>query len=83
MPVFTLKIQSTNKYLTLISGVTRLTPSETDVLATIIDFIQLKNLHVIDDQVKDHVIETYKFHPQTYHNMLHIFRKEKTSCTFT
>jgi hypothetical protein len=78
MPVFTLKIETARKYLGLISGVTRLTPTETDVLATIIEFMQLKNLHVIDDQVKDFVIKTYKFeNPQTYHNMLHIFRKKK------
>lgn len=77
MAVFTLKIDTARKYLALISGVTRLTPSETEVLAEIIDFMQLKNLHVVDDQVKEHVLRKFKFHQQTYHNMLHIFRKKK------
>lgn len=78
MSVFTIKIETPRKYLGSIAGVTRLTPTENDVLATIIEFMLLKNLKVIDDQVKNYVIKTFKFeNPQTYHNMLHIFRKKK------
>jgi hypothetical protein len=78
MSVFTIKIDTARKYLGSISGVTRLTPTENDVLASIIEFMLLKNLRVIDDQVKNYIIKTFKFeNPQTYHNMLHIFRKKK------
>jgi hypothetical protein len=78
MSVFTIKIETVRKYLGTISGITRLTPTENDVLAAIIEYMQLKSLRVIDDQVKAYIIKTFKFeNPQTYHNMLHTFRKKK------
>jgi hypothetical protein len=78
MATFTITIDDSKKYLHLISGVTRLTPKETDVLAEIIKFMSQKSIPVIDDRVKDHVMKAMNFkNEQTYHNILSTFRKKK------
>jgi len=56
MPTFKVTIQNPKAYLTAISGVTRLTPRETELLGEIIEFMHVKRLTVLDDDVKNHTV---------------------------
>jgi len=78
MAVFDITLKTTLQYLTAISGLTKLAPKETEILAEIIDFMRLQNLYLLDDKVREHIMLKYKFsHIQTYYNLIAKYRKNK------
>jgi len=82
MPTFNITIQSPKAYLTAISGITRLTPRETELLGEIIEFMHVKRLTVLDDDVKNHIIkiagfDSNKHKSQGYYNLVHSLKKKK------
>lgn len=77
MAVFNITISTTEAYLKAISGLTSLTPRESELLAAIINFMLLKNLTVLDEQVKYHILNTFKMNSQTYYNLISKLRKKK------
>ena len=79
MPTFKVTIQNPKAYLTAISGVTRLTPRETELLGEIIEFMHVKRLTVLDDDVKNHIIKVANFNqdkPQGYYNLIYTLKKK-------
>lgn len=77
MAQFNISINSSEKYLLAISGLTGITRKETIILASIIDFMIDKNLFSLDDSVRDHIMNKFKINKQTYHNFIYKYRKKK------
>lgn len=81
MPSFTITIQNPKAYLHAISGITKLTPKESELLGEIVEFMQIKKLRVLDDEVKNHVIKTAGFSgkkpAQSYYNLISSLKKKK------
>lgn len=78
MPVFKIVLQNSKQYLHAISGVTKLTPKEADLLGEIIDYMRSRKLHVLDDDVKNHITKVAGYnHPQCYYNLICSLKKKK------
>ena len=81
MPAFKITIQNPKAYLHAISGLTKLTPKECDLLGEIMEFMQIKKLGVLDDDVKIHIIKTAGFSgtkpEQSYYNLVASLKKKK------
>jgi hypothetical protein len=78
MPVFKINIQNSKQYLHAISGVTKLTPKEAELLGEIIDYMRIKKLSVLDDDVKAHITKIAGYnHPQCYYNLICSLKKKK------
>lgn len=77
MSQFNISINHAEGYLLAISGLTRLSKKESQVLASIINFMIDKNLFTIDDTVRDHIMIKYNYKQQSYANLISKFRKKK------
>src|SRR6478735_9871668 len=78
MSVFKIVLHNPKAYLNAISGVTHLTPKESELLAEIIEFMRIKKLKVIDDEVKEHIMKVANYpHRQCYYNLIASLKKKK------
>lgn len=78
MASYTINIQDAKAYLHTISGITKLTPKESELLGEIVDFMQIKKLKVLDDEVRDHIVRIAGFAGnQSYYNLINSLKKKK------
>jgi len=78
MSVFKIALENPKQYVHAISGVTKLTSKEAELLGEMISFMHLKNITIIDDTVKAHITKLagYK-HPQGYYNLICSLKRKK------
>jgi hypothetical protein len=78
MATFHINVQDPKQYLHLISGFTHLTPTESEVLGEIISYMQEKRLKVLDDGVRNHIVEKFNYkRTQQYYNLVAVLKKKK------
>ena len=81
LKTYKITIQNPKAYLHAISGITKLTPKECDLLGEIVEYMQLHKLRVLDDSVKEHIIKvagfTGKYPKQGYYNLIASLKEKK------
>lgn len=78
MAVYKITVNTSKAYLHTISGLTKLTNKESDMVSEILEYMKINKLTVLNDNVKLHVMKIANYtHPQCYYNLISNLKKKK------